>query len=172
MIDLYDFQREDVDYLEAQTSCLIANEMVLMTRPRRDPLDVFASYVKQDESGCLIWSGAVGGAGDYGIFTLYISPGVTHTFPAHRWIWEYHNGTIPDGMILHHTCETKACVNLDHLELLTTQEHEVEHRKELCKNGHDQSIHRYYKADGSAWGCKECRREAVRAWNRRKRAGR
>ena len=39
---------------------------------------------------------------------------------AHRCYFEDANGTIPDGMSLHHTCANRSCVNPDHLEVVTT----------------------------------------------------
>ncbi len=41
---------------------------------------------------------------------------------AHRWCWEYLVGPIPDGLVLDHLCENKACVNPDHLEVVTQGE--------------------------------------------------
>lgn len=38
---------------------------------------------------------------------------------AHRIVWEHHNGPIPDGMIIRHTCDNPPCVRIEHLEIGT-----------------------------------------------------
>lgn len=42
---------------------------------------------------------------------------------AHRAVYEDAHGPIEEGLELHHLCETKACVNLDHLVLVTRALH-------------------------------------------------
>lgn len=42
--------------------------------------------------------------------------------PAHRHHWEQMHGPVPDGLELHHRCETPACVNPDHLQPVTHAE--------------------------------------------------
>jgi hypothetical protein len=44
------------------------------------------------------------------------------TMSAHRAIFEYHNGPIPEGMQIHHLCNNKACYRIDHLKLVTPLE--------------------------------------------------
>ncbi len=34
---------------------------------------------------------------------------------AHRWLWQQLFGPIPDGLVVYATCETKGCVNPQHL---------------------------------------------------------
>lgn len=41
---------------------------------------------------------------------------------AHRAAYTHHNGPIPDGMTVHHKCYKRACVNPDHLDLMTRNE--------------------------------------------------
>jgi hypothetical protein len=43
---------------------------------------------------------------------------------AHRVAYELLRGPIPDGWELHHLCENKACVNVDHLVAVTRALHE------------------------------------------------
>ncbi|GGQ10944.1 hypothetical protein GCM10010215_39980 [Streptomyces virginiae] len=70
--------------------------------------------------GCLLWGKALD-IGGYGRFWLN-----GRDVPAHRVAWEYKYGLISDGMELDHVylrgCRSKACVNTDHLELVTSAE--------------------------------------------------
>lgn len=43
----------------------------------------------------------------------------------HRFVWEQVNGPIPDGHEIDHRCRNRACVNREHLQLLTEKEHEL-----------------------------------------------
>jgi len=80
---------------------------------------------------------------------------------AHRAAWIDAHGEIPDGKELHHVCGTKACVNVDHLELVTHREHGQRHL--ACD--HDE---RYISVQG--WSrCRECDRIRQRRYERRKR---
>lgn len=43
----------------------------------------------------------------------------------HRYMWELHNGQIPEGYEINHKCGNRACCNTDHLELLEGSEHAI-----------------------------------------------
>ena len=80
--------------------------------------------------GCWVWTGSKNRDG-YGIFYRVIGPG-EHGHLAHRVAYELHYGSPPPkGRVLHHTCGTRACVKLAHLELLSHQLHVLRFHR-LC----------------------------------------
>jgi len=92
---------------------------------------VLARSVEDCASGCVIWTGAADSHG-HGVVKdrgRAASP--------HRVIWEHARGEIPPGHDVHHECETKRCVNVDHLALLTHGEHSrVTRLRSHCHRGH------------------------------------
>lgn len=64
-------------------------------------------------SDCILWEGATKNEG-YG----YVKRGGKNIF-AHRLAYQAANGTIPEGMVVRHTCDTPSCINPEHLVLGT-----------------------------------------------------
>jgi hypothetical protein len=103
-------------------------------------------------SNCEIWQGSKTQSG-YGLKIVNYK-----RKKAHRWAWEQINGEIPKGFVLDHKCHSeavakgeceggwncihRACVNVEHLELVTQSEnimrgvHSIDNRK-TCRKGHD-----------------------------------
>lgn len=79
-------------------------------------------YMEDDRgfaTPCWIWQRQIGPDG-YGRARRPVPPRQFTT--AHRVIWERVVGAIPDKLVLDHLCGVKACVNPQHLELVTHAE--------------------------------------------------
>lgn len=76
-------------------------------------------------SGCVLFDGkGRRGRGEYGAVTRE-----KKSCLAHRLAYEDAFGSIPEGFDVHHTCETKLCVNPEHLELVRHGEHRRLHHR-------------------------------------------
>src|SRR5262249_34223076 len=65
--------------------------------------------------GCALWQGVKHRTG-YGIVVVGSS---RKKYRAHRLMWEFIHGPIPEGMVVRHKCNTPSCVRADHLEIGT-----------------------------------------------------
>lgn len=125
------------------------------------------------DSECWLWTGSKFPTG-YGV--VQFGPRA-HRFTqsAHRYVYQLHKGSIPDGLVLDHLCRVRECVNPDHLEPVTNRENILRGigpsaqlaAKTHCKNGHEFTpSNTYVPPDGSARRvCRTCRRaKAKDAW--------
>lgn len=71
-------------------------------------------------SGCWIWTRGFSGDGRGGGYPRMSLDGAT--VAVHRTSWINEHGAIPPRKQLDHTCRNRACVNPDHLELVTHKE--------------------------------------------------
>lgn len=145
----------------------------------KHPLVRFYEKTQPSPDGCILWTKSTDDTG-YGKF--YAGPPArSSTFErAHRWIWMHHNGPIPDGLVLRHTCDVYACVSMDHL-ILGTQAQNVEdmvqrgrHSQKSrthCAQGHEFTPEntRIY-AKGKKRQCKTCSRRWNAEYRQRQRA--
>lgn len=143
-----------------------------MTLPER----FTSKFEVDDETGCWLWTaGRSSGTG----YANYWHDGKTRS--AHRFAYIETYGE-PDEETLHHRCETRHCVNPDHLEPVSHRENLLASDETVasqnasrthCPQGHAlvegnlKSDPRYPNARGS---CKTCDRTRARNRQRRLRA--
>lgn len=93
---------------------------------RSSEADSFWPLIKRSAT-CWLWQGTTNGR--YG--TVHVNG---EHFYAHRYSFQLHRGTIPDGMMVLHHCDNPLCVNPNHLHLGTQTDNmrEASERGRLC----------------------------------------
>lgn len=86
----------------------------------------FWKHVKKTKT-CWIWTASKFKTGYGQIRAIEGSP--QRNVKAHRLSWELHNGPIPNGMFICHSCDNPACVRPDHLWLGNNQTNMADRQK-------------------------------------------
>lgn len=108
----------------------------------------------------MIWTGNLGLSG-YG--RIHIDGDL---FMVHRLVKALHDKRPYRGLIVHHECHRRACINPDHLKILTAAEHSKLHGAEraavtVCARGHSMGD-AYVRKDTGHRQCRSCIRERGR----------
>jgi hypothetical protein len=91
-------------------------------------------------SGCWLWTASIKRKDGYGRFRWDGKMKL-----AHRVVWSLLRSQIPGGLTIDHLCRNHACVNPDHMEVVTLKENlmrgigpsAVHARKTHCIHGHE-----------------------------------
>lgn len=137
------------------------------TAQRRRELFLAKKVTVDDETGCHVWGGSVLPVTGYGQYRTR-----EKNMLAHRMVYELRVGPIPDDLQIHHRCENRVCVNVEHMELLTIQQHwrignspsAVRARATHCQYGHEFTPNNTYVNPSTGYRtCKICSRAATNA---------
>lgn len=125
-----------------------------------------------DIDGCLIWTHRLTNAG-YAAFTWkpdgYVIGG------GHRVAYWLAVGPVPAGKVLDHLCRNRACINVAHLEVVSSRENvmrseitlaRINGSKTHCVRGHEYSeenTYRYERPGTTMRICKTCDRASSKA---------
>lgn len=123
-----------------------------------------ALFEKKAEGPCDLWEGKFFRNG-YGRINLKRG-GKWTASNAHRAIYDLICGPIPDDAVVDHLCHNPACVNVDHLQLLSNAENaarKLSAVKTHCANGHELAGENLRIRPNGRRCCKKCQLNAALA---------
>jgi phage terminase large subunit-like protein len=126
----------------------------------------FWAYAQPNRYGCWAWTGSINPLG-YGSLRLIEK----RNKAAHLFAYELLIGPVPDGLVLDHLCQNRACCNPHHLEPVTRWENTrrgrnhiaANARKTHCMRGHALSGENVRVGARGRRSCRQCERELRKA---------
>jgi hypothetical protein len=115
--------------------------------------ELFAHHTPNRGDGCWVWLGWIQHGGGYGYWRTN-----RKVVYAHRWSYEHHNGPIPAGYLIRHTCDNPPCVNPAHLLIGT----DADNRRDCTERGRDARGERSPRAILTDAQCAEIRQRRAR----------
>ena len=127
----------------------------------RGPLaDRLWARVDKRPDGCWIWTGYTHPTRGYG--QLSRGGRAAGLIETHRAAWEVTHGPIPEGLVVRHRCDVRACVNPGHLELGT----QADNIQDAVKRGRIARGRRLPQSRLTEADVREIRRRYVRRYER------
>lgn len=136
-------------------------------------LRTFNSYIEVVD-GCWLWRGGKTRP-DWRGYAIYRIAG-GKTFLLHRRLWQDHRGPLRNDQQLDHLCRNRACINLDHLEVVSPRTNNVVRgeghaalnaKKTSCPQGHPYDDKNTRIDRQGRRHCRECERVRSREWKLR-----
>lgn len=138
--------------------------------PKSDFLSHFFTKVRKTDS-CWLWLAGKDWDG-YGIYWVH-----KRSVRAHRWIYEQLKEAVPAHLVIDHLCKTPACVNPDHMRVVTNGENVLcgesfsakNKKKTYCKRGHKLSDDNIFTVPShpESRRCRTCHEAQWREWRRK-----
>jgi len=150
------------------------------SRPRAPLLERFEKFItfepcllRADLGDCWVWTGVLSD-GRYANFGVTDASGKRRNHRGHGLSYSWWVGEVPEGLQLDHLCRVTRCVNPWHVEPVTGRENTLRAdgfaaenaSKTHCINGHAFDFANTYTRPDSTRGCRRCRYEANRRWQR------
>lgn len=101
----------------------------------------FWGYVDQSAgpAECWPWTGPQNGHGYGRFYTRRLEP---RQHAAHRLVWQLLRGPIPSNRELDHLCRNRICVNVRHLEVVTSRENTLRGEGPTARKAHQHTCER------------------------------
>jgi hypothetical protein len=160
---VFKIPRQAFEVLHNRTADLAATRRELEEVKTKSAMSRFLSRCSSGPNGCIEWDEE--GRAGYGSFW---HDKKNHL--AHRWHWQQVKGLIPFGLQLDHLCRNRRCVNLDHLEVVTSKENTLrgespiakQARQTHCMRGHEFTPENIVHKKGGGRECRICHMERRR----------